>query len=95
MCHPSHGIGFAVEGIFPVETQGLVSKARGYFTARLRGPLGKDLPRHAKEQVYRTRSLRPIWRVVVDLMPLRRQMALTDVPYFLAIVERVSPERTV
>ena len=45
--------------------------------------------------VYFTRSLRPIWRVVVSLMPFRRQSALTVVPFFLAILPRVSPERTV
>ena len=44
---------------------------------------------------YRTRRRRPIWRVVVSLMPFRRQRARTLVPFFRAILPRVSPERTV
>ena len=45
--------------------------------------------------VYRTRNLRPIWSVVLSLMPFRRQSARTVVWFFLAIFPRVSPERTV
>ena len=43
----------------------------------------------------RTLSFLPIWRVVVSLMPFRRQIFLTVVWYLTAIFERVSPDLTV
>lgn len=42
---------------------------------------------------YRTRSVRPMRSTVVDLMPFRRQMFVTVVPYLRAMAPSVSPER--
>ena len=44
-------------------------------------------------RVYRTRSERPMRRMVVDLMPFSRQMFETVVPWRRAMAPSVSPER--